>query len=69
MIRKKIKYYFANEKDLVATSNERFWRQYNAPMRNASGTPVEERRQIMAGTEAVFLLLKNPLEIKGVCIP
>ncbi len=59
---------FSNEKDGLPT-NDRFWRQYNAPVRHASDTPVEERRQILAGTEAVFLLLKNPLEIKGVCIP
>ncbi len=59
---------FSNEKDGVP-NNERFWRQYNAPGRRASDTPAEERRQILAGTEAVFLLLKNPLQIKGVCIP
>ena len=60
---------FSNLKDGVPTSNGRFWRQYNAPVRHASDTPAEERRQILAGTEAVFLLLKNPLQIKGVCIP
>ena len=59
---------FSNEKDGVP-NNERFWRQYNAPLRHASDTPVEECRQILAGTEAVFLLLKNPLQIKGVCTP
>ena len=59
---------FSNEKDGVP-NNERFWRQYNAPVRPANDTPVEERRQILAGTEAVFLLLKTPLQIKGVCKP
>ena len=59
---------FSNEKD-VLPGNDRFWRQYNAAVRHASDTPAEERRQILAGTEAVFLLLKKPLEIKGVCIP
>ena len=60
---------FSNEKDALPTDTERFWRHYNAPVRHASDTPAEERRQILSGTEAVFLLLKNPLEIKGVCIP
>ena len=63
-----ISYEISNEKDGVP-NNERFWRQYNAPVRHASDTPAEERRQILAGTEAVFLLFKNPLQIKGVCIP
>ena len=54
---------------MLPTAPDQFWNVYNAPVHYVSDTPAEERRQILAGTEAVFLLLRTPLEIEGVCMP